>query len=189
MNRDMILHLIFQVHWSCLITLEKAANTLLEILDNWANCCPKRSSWWSVHRNASERAKNFAHGFRISNSTFPAKAWQKHHFCSFFYYLTDVCVMPLAGLRCFSSHCRHSLAPTTAWPSSSHANTIKTRHASWKALLKLKPKPPSPEETTGNEEEEAAKAAILEKVMKGRLPTDLMLRCASPWHYSSETDY
>lgn len=86
-------------------------------------------------------------------------------------------VMPLAGLRCFSRHCRHSLAPTTAWPSSSHATTIKTRHASWKALLKLKPKPPSPEETTGNEEEEAAKAAILEKVMKGRLPTDLMLRC------------
>lgn len=36
-------------------------------------------------------------------------------------------------------------------------------------------------------EEEAAKAAILDKVMKGRQPTDLMLRCTfefsvlAPW--------
>lgn len=97
-------------------------------------------------------------------------------------------VMPLAGLRCFPRHCRHSLAPTNGWPSS-HANTINTRHASWKALLNLKTKHPSPEETTANEEEETAKAAILEKVMKGRLPTDLMLRCASPSHYSLETDF
>ncbi|KAH7882311.1 Mg2+ transporter protein cora-like protein [Phlebopus sp. FC_14] len=51
---------------------------------------------------------------------------------------------------------------------------IGLRRASWNAFLKLKPtKPPG---LSGNEEE-IAKAAILEKVMKGRLPTDLMLRC------------
>jgi magnesium transporter len=38
---------------------------------------------------------------------------------------------------------------------------------------------PRPAESRGmsDEQEDAAKAAILEKVMKGRQPTDLMLRC------------
>ncbi|KAL4073679.1 hypothetical protein V8B97DRAFT_1865989 [Scleroderma yunnanense] len=79
--------------------------------------------------------------------------------------------MPLAGLVRFP-RCLRSLAPANRCPKLSH---IKTRNASWKVLLDFKPKPPSPDDTAGNEE--VAKAAILEKVMKGRLPTDLMLRC------------
>lgn len=50
------------------------------------------------------------------------------------------------------------------------------RHISWTT------KPNSrPVEFNGlsDEQEDAAKAAILEKVMKGRQPTDLMLRCES----------
>lgn len=47
------------------------------------------------------------------------------------------------------------------------------RHLAWNAFLKSSLGPrPSP---SSNEED--AKAAILEKVMKGRLPSDLMLRC------------
>lgn len=49
-----------------------------------------------------------------------------------------------------------------------------TRHISWTPKLN-----PRPVEFNGlsDEQEDAAKAAILEKVMKGRQPTDLMLRC------------
>lgn len=48
------------------------------------------------------------------------------------------------------------------------------RHASWYAKMKAKPT-----EFDGllDGQEEEARAAILEKVMKGRHPTDLMLRC------------
>jgi magnesium transporter len=45
------------------------------------------------------------------------------------------------------------------------------RHVSWFAKINTKPV-----EFNGLSEEDA-KAAILEKVMKGRQPTDLMLRC------------
>lgn len=48
------------------------------------------------------------------------------------------------------------------------------RRISW--TLKLQPRPADPE-TMSNKQEDAAKATILEKVMKGRQPTDLMLRC------------
>lgn len=49
-----------------------------------------------------------------------------------------------------------------------------TRHISWTPKLN-----PRPVEFNGlsDQQEDAAKAAILEKVMKGRQPTDLMLRC------------
>lgn len=93
-------------------------------------------------------------------------------------------------LRYFPGHyCLHSLAPIHGRPSL-RPNALKTRHASWKALLNLKPRHPDPEETsTGNDEEEQAKAAILDKVMKGRLPADLMLRCSFPWRHSLEYDF
>jgi hypothetical protein len=53
-------------------------------------------------------------------------------------------------------------------------HNIYARHISWTPKLN-----PRPVEFNGlsDEQEDAAKAAILEKVMKGRQPTDLMLRC------------
>jgi hypothetical protein len=48
------------------------------------------------------------------------------------------------------------------------------RQVSWAARLKHHPIEFNP---ISDSQEEAAKAAILEKVMKGRQPTDLMLRC------------
>lgn len=50
-------------------------------------------------------------------------------------------------------------------------NLDRFRHVSWFAKKNMKPV-----EFNGLSEEDA-KAAILEKVMKGRQPTDLMLRC------------
>ena len=47
------------------------------------------------------------------------------------------------------------------------------RHFAWNAFLRPAPAHRTPTTTT----EEDAKAAILEKVMKSRLPSDLMLRC------------
>lgn len=52
-----------------------------------------------------------------------------------------------------------------------------TRHLAWNAFLKPNPlhrPPPS------SEDSEDTKDAILEKVMKSRLPSDLMLRCEWP---------
>ncbi|KIK92228.1 hypothetical protein PAXRUDRAFT_34611 [Paxillus rubicundulus Ve08.2h10] len=48
------------------------------------------------------------------------------------------------------------------------------RQASWNAFLRSKP---ANSPTVSTNEEETAKAAILEKIMKSRLPSDLMLRC------------
>ena len=48
-----------------------------------------------------------------------------------------------------------------------------TRHLAWNAFLKPNPAPRPPP----TPREEDAQAAILEKVMKSRLPSDLMLRC------------
>ncbi|EMD34734.1 hypothetical protein CERSUDRAFT_116927 [Gelatoporia subvermispora B] len=49
------------------------------------------------------------------------------------------------------------------------------RHLSWLPKLSKRPSEPYTEPSDG--QEEAVKAAILEKAMKGRQPTDLMLRC------------
>ncbi|KAJ3552735.1 hypothetical protein NP233_g12809 [Leucocoprinus birnbaumii] len=49
-----------------------------------------------------------------------------------------------------------------------------TRHISWSFRPRPKPAEPS---STPEGQEDLTKAAILEKVMKGRQPTDLMLRC------------
>ncbi|KAI6021689.1 hypothetical protein BKA83DRAFT_4285830 [Pisolithus microcarpus] len=93
--------------------------------------------------------------------------------------------MPLAGLKCLprcSVQSVSSLALAHRWHQASPLRRRLVlpgdtpRLASWKALLNLKSRPSSAGETPENEEE-VAKAAILEKVMKGRLPADLMLRC------------
>lgn len=93
-------------------------------------------------------------------------------------------VMPLAGLNCFRRCCVRSFSSLALVHRSRQTASSRSlvfpcdtpRLASWKALLKLKPNLSSPEGIPVNEEE-VAKAAILEKVMKGRLSTDLMLRC------------
>ncbi|KAF5383116.1 hypothetical protein D9615_005053 [Tricholomella constricta] len=56
-------------------------------------------------------------------------------------------------------------------PKCSPANRIHLRNISWSPK-----QPPRPVEMS-NDQEDVAKAAILENVMKGRQPTDLMLRC------------
>jgi len=55
-------------------------------------------------------------------------------------------------------------------------NYIGTRHVSW--LLRSRTRPADSNGVL-EDQEDLTKAAILEKVMKGRQPTDLMLRCAS----------
>lgn len=94
-------------------------------------------------------------------------------------------VMPLAGLKCLprcSVQSLSSLALVHRWHQASPSRRglvllgDTPRLASWKALLNLKSHTSSAEVIPENEEE-VAKAAILEKVMKGRLPGDLMLRC------------
>ncbi|KAF9236068.1 hypothetical protein BU15DRAFT_50634 [Melanogaster broomeanus] len=91
--------------------------------------------------------------------------------------------MPLTGSICLARYparffSRLSLRPRCSLPASAQAAKspvcTKFRQASWNAFLKVKPAK-SPELSTT--EEEVAKAAILEKVMKSRLPADLMLRC------------
>jgi hypothetical protein len=57
------------------------------------------------------------------------------------------------------------------YPWSQH---MGARQVSWAGRLKQHPVEFNP---ISDSQEEAAKAAILEKVMKGRQPTDLMLRC------------
>jgi magnesium transporter len=52
-----------------------------------------------------------------------------------------------------------------------------TRGIAW--LSKAQQKTPLEEEELPDVEEEAARAAILDKVMKGRQPSELMLRCKS----------
>lgn len=51
-----------------------------------------------------------------------------------------------------------------------------TRTLAWNAFLR----PSTAHRTPPPPTEEDAKAAILEKVMKSRFPSDLMLRCMSP---------
>lgn len=65
--------------------------------------------------------------------------------------------------------CSRSAGPSV--PKSIHA--IGLRHLSWFAKMKS-----VEAHSFSHSQEEGAKAAILEKVMKGRQPTDLMLRCA-----------
>ncbi|KAK7452101.1 magnesium ion transporter [Stygiomarasmius scandens] len=55
-----------------------------------------------------------------------------------------------------------------------YATLVQNRAAFWNASL---PREPSFLNTPMQQEEEAGKAAILEKVVKGRQPKDLMLRC------------
>lgn len=52
---------------------------------------------------------------------------------------------------------------------------IPVRHMAWLPKFNLRQSEPYSEPSDG--QEEAAKVAILEKAMKGRQPTDLMLRC------------
>lgn len=51
---------------------------------------------------------------------------------------------------------------------------VDMRQFSWKAKPGVRPAEP---EDLSESEEELAKAAILDKVMKGRQPTELLLRC------------
>ena len=89
----------------------------------------------------------------------------------------------------FSRTCQYTLAPSVPyqilrWRSSDASRPSQLgptspqpkdfRHASWYAKMKSKP---VELDDLSERQEEAAKAAILEKVMKGRQPTDLMLRC------------
>ncbi|KAG6334207.1 hypothetical protein ID866_4878 [Astraeus odoratus] len=98
-------------------------------------------------------------------------------------------VMPLTGCRLLPG-CRRpfSFASAQRWPFhaapsrklllGNHVEFLTcsgSRCASWRALLNPRPKPQSNKGHSRDEED--AKAAILEKVMKGRLPADLMLRC------------
>ncbi len=55
------------------------------------------------------------------------------------------------------------------------SSTLRTRHASWIPKLNLR----KPDQFNGplDNQEEAARVAFLEKAMKGRQPTDLLLRC------------
>lgn len=62
--------------------------------------------------------------------------------------------------------------PSQLGPTSPLPNDF--RNASWYSKMKSKP---VELDDLSERQEEAAKAAILEKVMKGRQPTDLMLRC------------
>ena len=57
-----------------------------------------------------------------------------------------------------------------------NVNLIRSsRGIAW--LSKAQPRAPTEEEEQPDAQEEAARAAILDKVMKGRQPSDLMLRC------------
>lgn len=64
---------------------------------------------------------------------------------------------------------RHTLTPAL--------RRVLTRHFSWAKLFNGKAYERQDEPSDG--QDDAARAAILEKVMKGRQPTDLMLRCES----------
>jgi len=89
---------------------------------------------------------------------------QSHHAC-----------FPYASqsfpLRCETSS--RSYVETLISPFRNH---VGIRHISW--LLRLRSRAADPNGVP-DDQEDLTKAAILEKVMKGRQPTDLMLRCAS----------
>jgi len=87
--------------------------------------------------------------------------------------------------RRYQSHALSTSLPLSQQRSIPHnALLVPVRHfhlASWKKFFR-----PKVHESPGmsDTQEEIAKAAILEKVMKGRQLTDLMLRCKfSPFHY------
>jgi hypothetical protein len=66
---------------------------------------------------------------------------------------------------------------------------LNTRGISWS--FRQQPESPQPQGFSG-EQEDATKSAILDKLMKGRQPADLMLRCASPVsspHEKATTDH
>lgn len=104
--------------------------------------------------------------FTSSNSLFALSRLvrqQSHHAC--FPYNTQ------GFLRCETSprsYMERFISP--------FRNYIGTRHVSW--LLRSRTRPADSNGVL-EDQEDLTKAAILEKVMKGRQPTDLMLRCAS----------
>jgi hypothetical protein len=81
-------------------------------------------------------------------------------------------------------HIRHRIAPFTPSPYLSNRHTLSvfphTSRSLWKFAfmqhLRWR-KPPEDDEAIRQNEEEAAKAAILEKAFESRQPADLMLRC------------
>ncbi|KAF8067752.1 cora-domain-containing protein [Lyophyllum atratum] len=87
-------------------------------------------------------------------------AFTPHHRCS----------QPLVSKRVLqlSSNASYARLETRKGPLASYTTS---RNISWST------KQHTPPVELSNDEEDAAKAAILEKVMKGRQPTDLMLRC------------
>jgi len=90
--------------------------------------------------------------------------WQSHHAC--FSYATQG----------FPPRCETSSRSYMETFISPFRNYVGIRHISW--LLRLRSRAADPNGVPDGQED-LTKAAILEKVMKGRQPTDLMLRCAS----------
>lgn len=80
------------------------------------------------------------------------------------------------------SYCRTNLSRTATnticrtWPTTHPVSPGLRRFTTWLQRLG-RPQDPQEEPTDGTEQ--AAKIAMLEKAMKGRQPTDLMLRCTS----------
>jgi len=111
--------------------------------------------------------------------------------------------MHFASWTFSSSHVARTLSGPT-WTSSAMFNVTCTRLITKRSFHALRPTPPHRRPWNDNlrfrkiwwtfnrppkmtdvqglsrDQEDAAKAAILDKVMKGRQPTDLMLRCESP---------
>lgn len=90
------------------------------------------------------------------------------------------------SFRCFASHPAFCPAKNVSWPPLSRATIDPQRGVSNGTAFRYFRWRPWSEPLDGTEplteaEEQVAKSAILDKVMKGRQPTDLMLRCASPF--------
>lgn len=89
--------------------------------------------------------------------------------------------------RSIASHCATKTAPALprirlfgpALPQQQHSFGFHTtcHRSSWLPRFKKENTSSDPDNEPSEYHEEAAKAAILEKAMKGRQPTDLLLRC------------
>jgi magnesium transporter len=102
-----------------------------------------------------------------------AKVYVSHSFLtSRAYHITDnaLALSSVSSRRVYSNACVQS----SGRRDQVSLQSIGLRHLSW--ISKTKNKSVEFNDFSESQEEEA-KAAILEKVMKGRQPTDLMLRC------------
>jgi hypothetical protein len=141
---------------------------------NWTRLNIAYSGFGRMHRALAAFSKNHVVGMcaRLTNATtfftLPSSANRPalrklQHYAS----------LSQTGQILFSCRQFWSRKPFS-WASMPFMNHTNARHISWS--LRLQPRPSEPNGIP-DDEEDLTKATIQDQVMKGRNPTDLMLRC------------